>query len=70
MFGKNEMKVCYAKPGLEGGEGRFTKYEGEATTFSTVVLLPLLPVEGTLRYSCPCGPTNVVGATRLGFIPA
>lgn len=46
MFGKNEMKVCYTEPGLEVGEGEFTKYEGTAMSSSTAVLLRLLPIEG------------------------
>lgn len=47
MFGKNEMKVCYAESGLEEGEGGFTKYEGTATSSSTALPLWLLLVEGT-----------------------
>lgn len=44
MFGSNEMKVCYTEPGLEGGKGGFTNYEGTATSSSTA---GLLPIEGT-----------------------
>lgn len=71
MFGKNAMKVCYTEPGLEGGEGGFTKYEGTATSSSTAVLLWLVPVEGTHEiFKSLVGPMSEAGATSLGFVPA
>lgn len=70
MFGKNEIKVCYAEPGLEGGEGEFTKYEGTAVSSSTALplwlLLWLLLVRCLSWYEPESSGTNLTrGTTRV-----